>query len=277
MFIGTSAFSQLESKKATNGKFGFTNDDQWVIQPIFDEVVEFYDYSYAFAKLHDKWGLIDQQGKAILPFEYSKFLDDEYLFGDEEIKTVIKNGKYGIVNRAQGKILVECIYEKPFSYTDDIFPYLGNVSVVYRNNKAGLLDEKGVEVVPCNFDGGKEPFKDMYLNIYVLAKQNKKSGLVDSVGNLAVPCVYDEINTTENSDLLDVVKKKKHGLFFLLTKKEIIAALYDDLIEFNEDYAYVRLNKKYGAIDKEGNVVVPFNFSTDDEVYLELEKLQEKK
>lgn len=89
--------------------------------------------------------------------------------------------------------------------------------------------------------------------------------------------MYDEINTTENSDLLDVVKKKKHGLFFLLTKKEIIAALYDDLIEFNEDYAYVRLNKKYGAIDKEGNVVVPFNFSTDDEVYLELEKLQEKK
>ena len=91
LFIGTNAFSQLESKKASNGKFGFTNDEQWAIQPIYDEVVEFYDYSYAFAKLNGKWGLIDQQGKAILPFEYSKVLDDEYLFGDEENKTIVKN------------------------------------------------------------------------------------------------------------------------------------------------------------------------------------------
>jgi len=276
LFIGVSVFSQLESKKAPNGKFGFTIDEAWAIQPIYDEVVEFYDYSYAFAKLKGKWGLIDQQGKTIIPFEYSKFLDEEYLFGEEEVKTVIKNGKYGIVNRAQGKLLVECIYEKPFSYTDGIFPYLGNVSVVYRNNKAGLLNEKGVEVVPCIFDGGKEPFKDMYLDVYVSAKQNKKSGLVDSVGNLAVPCVYDEINTTENFDLLDVVISKKHGLFSLTARKEIIAPLYDESIWFNEDYAYVRLDKKYGAIDKDGNIIVPFKYANDDEVYLELEKLQKK-
>ena len=276
LFIGTNAFSQLESKKAPNGKFGFTNDEQWAIQPIYDEVMEFYDYSYAFAMLKGKWGLIDQQGKTILPFEYSKVLDDEYLFGDEENRTIVKNGKYGIVNRSLGKMLVECIYEKPFFYTDGIFPYLGNVSVVYRNNKAGLLNEKGVEIVPCIFDGGKEPFKDMYLDVYVVAKQNKKSGVVDTVGNLAVPCVYDDIKTTENFNLLDIVKNKKHGLFSLIARKEIIAPLYDEPIEFNEDYAYVRLNKKYGALDKEGNVIVPFKYTTDDEVYLEIEKLQKK-
>jgi hypothetical protein len=276
VFIGANAFSQLESKKAPNGKFGFTYDEEWAIQPIYDEVAEFYDYSYAFVKAKGKWGLIDQQGKTILPFEYSEFLDEEYLFGEEEIKTVIKNDKYGIVNRSQGKVLVECIYEKPFGYTDGIFPVLGNLSVVYRNNKAGLLNEKGVEIVPCIFDGGKEPFKDMYLDLYVLAKQNKKSGVVDTVGNLAVPCVYDEIQTTENFDLLDVVKNKKHGLFALTARKEIIAPLYDEPIRFDEEYAYVRLNKKYGAIDKEGNVIVPFKYANDDEVYLELEKLQKK-
>ncbi len=276
LFIGASAFSQLESRKSANGKYGFVNDEEWAIQPIYDEVFEFYDYSYAFAKLNGKWGLIDQQGKTIIPFEYSKVLDDEYLFGDEENKTIVKNGKYGIVNRVLGKMLVECIYEKPFEYTDGIFPYLGNLSVVYRNNKAGLLNEKGVEVVPCIFDGGKEPFKDMYLDVYVVAKQNKKSGVVDSVGNLAVPCVYDDIKNTENFDLLDVVNNKKHGLFSLTAKKEIIAPLYDEPIWFNEDYAYVRLNKKYGAIDKEGKVIVPFKYANDDEVYLEIEKLQKK-
>lgn len=276
LFISASAFSQLESKKAANGKFGFTNDEEWVIQPMYDEVMEFYDYSYAFVKVKGKWGLIDQQGKTVLPFEYSKVLEEEYLFGDEENRTIIKNGKYGIVNRALGKMLVECIYEKPFGFTDGIFPLLGNLSVVYRNNKAGLLNEKGVEIVPCIFDGGKEPFKDMYLDLYVLAKQNNKSGVVDTVGNLAVPCVYDEIKTTEDFDLLDVVKNKKHGLFSLTARKEIIAPLYDEPIRFDEEYAYVRLNKKYGAIDKDGNIIVPFKYANDDEVYLELEKLQKK-
>jgi len=276
LFIATSAFSQLESKKAPNGKFGFTNNEGWAIQPIYDQVIEFYDYPYSFVKLKDKWGLIDQQGKTILPFEYNSVLDDEYLFGEEENKTVIKNGKYGIVNRVLGKLLVECIYEKPFGYTDGIFPYLGNLSVVYRNKKAGLLNEKGVEIVPCIFDGGKEPFKSMALDTYILAKQNNKSGVIDTVGNLVVPCEYDEINTTEDFNFLDVVKNKKHGLFSLITNREIIIPLYDEPIWFGGDYAYVRLNKKYGAIDKEGKVIVPFKYANDDEVYLEMEKLQKK-
>ncbi len=271
-FITCSAQTELEGKKSNNGKFGFTDEeDNWVIQPVYDEITEFYGLSFAFVKSKGKWGLIDQQNTTILPFDYSKVIFDEYLLGDEQNVIVVKNNKYGIVSRTTGKILIDCIYEKPFEFTDGIIPHLGNLSVVYRNNKAGLINEKGVEFVPCIYDGGKIPFQDMYNDYYATAKQNGKTGVIDTLGHLVVPCSYDEINTSEDLELLDVIKNKKHGIFSLRTGKELVAPLYDEEIVFDGDYAIVQQKKKYGAIDKEGKVIVPFTFRNDDEVYLELE------
>ncbi len=272
-FIACTAQTELEGKKGNNGKFGFTNDnDDWVIQPVYDEITEFYGLTYTFVKSKGKWGLIDQGNTTILPFEYSKVIFDEYLLGDEQNVIVVKNNKYGIVSRTTGKSLIDCIYEKPFEFTDGIIPHLGNLSVVYRNNKAGLINEKGVEFVACIYDGGKIPFQDMYNDFYATAKQNGKTGVIDTLGHLVVPCVYDEINTSEELDLLDVIKNKKHGIFSLRSGKELVAPLYDEAIFFGGDFAIVQQKKKYGAIDKEGKVLVPFSFSNDDEVYLELQK-----
>ncbi len=269
---------ELEGKKGDNGKFGFTDSNgDWAIQPVYDEIAEFYGLPYAFVKSKGKWGLIDQRNKTILPFEYTKVIFDEYLLGDEQNVIVVKNNKYGIVSRTTGKVLIDCIYEKTFEFTDGIIPYLGNLSVVYRNQKAGLINEKGVEFVSCIFDGGKIPFQDLYIDYYATAKQNNKTGVIDTLGQLVVPCIYDDVKTSEDIALLDVIKNKKHGIFSLTAKKEIVAPLYDNPIMFNGDYAYVQLKKKYGAIDKEGKVIVPFNYANDDDVYLELEKIREKK
>lgn len=276
-YITCTAQIDLEAKKGNNGKFGFTDEeDNWVIQPVYDEITEFYGLSFTFVKSKGKWGLIDQQNTTILPFDYSKVIFDEYLLGDEQNVIVVKNNKYGIVSRTTGKILIDCIYEKSFEFTDGIIPHLGNLSVVYRNNKAGLINEKGVEIVPCIYDVGKIPFQDMYNDYYATAKQNGKTGVIDTLGHLVVPCVYDEIKTSEDEELLDIIKGKKHGVFSLRLVKELVPPLYDEVINFEGDYACVQLKKKYGAINKEGRVIVPIVYANDDEVYLELEKLQYK-
>lgn len=276
-FIQGMAQNELESKKGDNGKFGFTDEEgNWTIQPMYDEITEFYELSYTFVKTKGKWGLIDQKNATILPFEFSKVIFDEYLLGDDQNVIVVKNNKYGIVSRTTGKVVIDCVYERPFEFTDSIIPHLGNLSVVYRNNKAGLINEKGVEFVPCIFDGGKIPFQDMYNLYYATAKQNGRTGVIDTLGHLVVPCLYDEIKTSEDAELLDIINDKKHGVFSLRLGKELVAPLYDEAIAFDGDYAYVKLKKKYGAINKEGRVIVPIAYANDDEVYLELEKLHGK-
>jgi len=268
---------ELEGKKGSNGKFGFSDqDDHWVIAPTYDEITEFYESPFTFVKSKGKWGVIDHQNNIILPFVYSKVIIDEGFLGDEQNTIVVKNGKYGVVSRSTGKAVVECIYDKPFEFTDGIIPYLGNLSVVYRNNKAGLLNEKGVEIVACNYDGGKIPFPELDYDYYCLAKQGGKTGVIDTTGQLVVPCVYDEINPSEDLNVVDIVRKKKHGIFSLAEHKELVAPLYDNAFFFEGNYAIVQQHKKFGAIDKSGNIIVPIQYDNDDEVFLELDKRGEK-
>lgn len=271
------AQSYFESSKGPNGKFGFMNSEgNWAIQPKYDEVNEFSSGYFAFAKLKGKWGVIDTLDRAVLPFEYTKLLFEEFFIDADNYVVVVKNNKYGVVNQTTGKIFMECVYDKPFEFTDGIIPALGNLSVVYKNGKSGLINEQGKEIVPCIFDNVKNPFQDLYNDVNATALQNGKVGVIDTLGQLVVPCVYDEIKTSEDYSILDVIRNKKHGAFSLTEKKEIVPPLYDNDFWFEGDYAIVSIKKKYGAINKQGNVVVPINFSSQVDVYEELEKLQTK-
>jgi hypothetical protein len=274
--FGAFAQTYLESSKGSNGKFGFINNEgEWAIQPKYDEVSEFNEgQPFAFAKLKGKWGLIDTLDNAVLPFEFSRLIYEVFYFDSDNYVGVVKNKKYGVVNQTTGKFFLECVYDAPFEFTDGIIPALGNLSVVYRNGKSGLINEKGREIVPCVYDNVKNPFKDLYLDIYATAQQNNKIGVIDTLGQLVVPCVYDEIKSNEDLESLDVIRKKKHGVFSLLEKKETVAPLYDNTIYFEGDYAIVSINKKYGAIDKQGKVVVPINFDDYGDVIEKVELMQ---
>lgn len=271
------AQSYFESSKGPNGKFGFTNSEgNWAIQPKYDEVNEFSSGFFAFAKLKGKWGLIDTLDNIVMPFEFTKLFFEEYGLEADNYVVVVKNNKYGVVNQRTGNMFIECVYDKPFEFTDGIIPALGNLSVVYRNGKSGLMNEQGKEIVPCVFDNVKNPFQDLYIDSFATALQNNKVGVVDTLGQLVVPCVYDEIKSSETYGVLDIVKSKKHGAFSLIEKKETVPPLYDKTFWFEGDYAVVSIKKKFGAVNTQGRVVVAIKFANEGEVYEELEKLQSK-
>jgi hypothetical protein len=116
----------------------------------------------------------------------------------------------------------------------------------------------------------------LYIDYFATAKQNNKTGVIDTLGHLVVPCIYDDVKTSEALDQLDIIRNKKHGIFSLTEKKEMVAPLYDEPLFFDGEYAIAQLKKKYGAINREGKVIVPFTFTNDDDVSLELEKQREK-
>jgi WG containing repeat len=276
LLIATGTSAQLETKKDTNGKYGYVDyEDNWVVQPQYDEANGFDDLTFAFAKLKGKWGLIDLQGKVVIPFSFDKIIyDNDYYFGDEQIITVVKNNKYGMVSRTSGKVFVECVYEKGFAFDEGLFYQLGTVSVVYRNKKAGLLNEKGVEIVPCIYDGGKQPFTSLD-DYFVLVKQNKKIGVLDTVGHPLLPCQFEKVEISDSmSEMFQVKKNGKYGLYSF-EGKEIITPLYDAPFYFEGEYGVAKLKGKYGVINRKGEAVVPFTYSNESDALDEMLKLYE--
>ncbi len=270
LFISTCAVAQLEGRKSESGKFGFTNETgEWVIQPMYSQIFEFSESQFTLVKLKDKWGVIDQQGKTILPFEFSKMENLDY--GDDQLFSVMKDKRYGLLDLHSAKMRTECIYENDFHFYDGIIQQLGVLAIVYKNNKVGLINEQGTEVVPCIYDKGKNPFEELENNFFRVSK-NGKVGAIDTVGREIVPCIYDKINVSGIFEPFEVVSKGKFG-YCDFTGKEVIAPLYDKSFFFEGDFAYVRLKGKYGIINRKGETVKPFIYTKESDVFEEFTKL----
>ena len=269
-------FAQLESAKDKSGKFGFMNNSgAWAIQPGYDEVTEFEEHPFTLVKKNGNWGLINQQGETIIPFQYNK-VDQGWSYSTA-ISVVEQNGKFGIVNRETGKEIVTCKYDAAIEFNDTYIPELNVTAVVFQDKKMGLIVESGREVVPCLYDADKDPFTLLDAeNLLYTVRREKKMGAIDTTGAEVIKCNYDQIEA-QDAEFFDIVINKKHGLYSLKEKREIISPLYDQPFMFEGEFAIVQQNKKYGAIDKTGKVIVPFRFSNDDSVFLELEKLREQK
>lgn len=269
------SFSQELHQDSKTGKFGFTDDQgEWVIQPQFEEGEDFIDYDFAFVKKGGKWGVINRKGETVLPFEYDK---PSYADYSDDLRHVSKNKKHGAVDLKAGKERIKCEYDQKLQFIEEQFTETITPILVVKNGKAGLINQFGEEIIPCVYDRGEWPF-----NLTEMGKlrtnQNKKTGIIDRKGNVLVPFQYDYVDHSMGYDtvLYDIRVKGKYGLYSVEKKKEVVPAVYDQAISFEDsNYAIVSKKKKYGVIDKEGKEVVMCSLSMTD-AYEAMEKLAGK-
>ncbi len=251
-----------------------------VIEPIYDNHLtfrEFYDettnanFMYAISSTNGKWGSINMQGKTIIPFEYDKIIAPQEEYNDLNGQAkVIKNKRYGLVSFLTGNVITPPVYDQDFYFEETMW---GMTAIVYKNKKAGMLNSKGIEFVPCKYDVGKKPFTDLDYNYFMLARQNNKVGVIDTAGHELVHCQYDEIKMSDAmGEVFEIKKNGKYGLCSL-DGNEIIAPLYDKIFYLEGDYGLVKLKGKYGVINKKGETVVPFTYSKEEEASAGMMKL----
>ena len=107
----------------------FCVNDELAAQSLFDK----YDKD-------GRWGLIDRNGKEVLPFEYG------YVYGfEDQVTPVERQGKMGVVD-ISGKEVI------PFNYDIVSCPYEGTVYWVCNGKKWQLIDKTGNMLTPLRYD-----------------------------------------------------------------------------------------------------------------------------
>ena len=81
------------------------------ISPAYQEVGDFSE-NVAPAELNGKWGVIDKQGKVLVPFQY-----DEIKPCRENALAVCSTGKWGFI-RPSGELLIDFQYKKACSFSE---------------------------------------------------------------------------------------------------------------------------------------------------------------
>lgn len=144
-------------KEKEDSKYGYINNKgEYIIQAIYDEAQSFTTDGYAGAMLNGVVGVIDKEGKFL--FETSNY-NYAWAMEDTEIVKVgqgvaywkIKgtnhgfDGTYGITD-LKGNVITDLKYLS-------IDEYINDYAVVKdTNNKHGLIDKNGKEVIECKYD-----------------------------------------------------------------------------------------------------------------------------
>ncbi|WP_338792426.1 WG repeat-containing protein [Bernardetia sp. MNP-M8] len=74
--------------------------------------------------------------------------------------------------------------------------------------------------------------------------------------------IMDSLQKAQNIDAL--YKFEKNGKYGLINQnnKVKLEPIYDEINDFKEGIAWLRIDKKYGYVDRVGNIVIPYNNTT---------------
>ncbi len=197
-----------------------------------------------------------------LPKESFAKFDDYRMFDngcDTRVK-VEKNNKWGLVETAGG------VVQPLTAIKYDSIGQLSGYFIVTIDDKKGLLDDTGKEILPVEYDSIYRFSKAGFAKV----QKNGKWGFVNGKGELVIPLQYDDAISFPFYEHLAAVKKNNKWGFIDEAGKTIIDFQFDDALPFSEELAAVKKGNKWGYIDKTGKTVLPFqyenarNFGSDD-------------
>ena len=216
---------------------------------------------------------------------------------------IIQYAKYGIKD-SLGKVVVEPIYDEVISLAKGGFIVKNNEN---ESNKFGLINSEGKLVIPINYDyinetpngsivttekdssfnywyslfdkQGNKLLKNKFRSIgnfqngaASVQGENNKFGLINEKGKLLLPIKYSSVEYTYNSSLIivsDYDNFEKTSAFYVDTLGKKLTNIVYEMVSFFEPnfIAKVRLNGKYGFLDKKMKQVIPIIYDEAELVY----------
>lgn len=240
----------------------------------------------------DKYNLYDLAGNFISEDLKYPSVTKEFLHRDYDSQS----GKYGYYQFQTGELVIPHRYKIAESFNS------GYAIVGYRENKGGLIDSLGNEVIPIvhngiEYSGSKHVLlrkgKDYYFsdlrgnrspetyqridNIHGLSGQYKVRskegywGTANEEGTQIVRCTYDTLYYNPKlADYLIVGQKGKIGLAVKETGREVVPCLYDEIQEaviLDKPYYIVRKEKLWGLLDSSGTLKIPMGYDIIEPYY----------
>lgn len=145
---------------------------------------------------------------------------------------------------------------------DVLFPFHEGMASVEKDDKLGVIDKMGNEIVRpiYDYDLGFLTTGIVYHEGMAHVQRNGKHGFVDQTGEEVVPCKYD--GAWDFSEGLAKVRLDGKDGFIDKSGKMVIPCIYKDASSFSEGLALVENDSGCGYIDREGKVIIPFKYGT---------------
>lgn len=199
-------------------------------------------------KKNGKYGLIDLNGKELLPAEYDEIT---VLDGIENSIIVKKDGKVGLVND-NGSLIAEVKYKEIKNLGDT---YKEGYITINEQGKYGLVSATKKQILENKYD----EISQIYLKEYYLIKENGAQKLINSKGETIIENGFDDIKSVTTEGVI-FTKNNLYGEMDT-TGQITIEPKYQDLKEAKDGIYIAKQNDKYGIIDNMENIELSFEYT----------------
>ena len=213
-----------------------------------------------------KYGLMNARGEIVVPLKYDAIYsyaedtavspDGRKLFSvhasDEEGRSW---SKLFLIDEAGNEVLDVSMYEAAY-------PYMGRLVVVRLNNKEGVIDWDGNEIIPAVYDYVWVLNNGLILvSAYAGNPHFPLYGLFDMSGNAITGLEYEHIWEVGSEE--GMMYARKNGMLLHIDKngKETISDQYETVSIFTENLAAVEKGGKWGFVDCNGEIIIPLIYS----------------
>jgi len=137
---------------------------------------------------NNKYGVIDSDGKIIIPFEYRIINKPDKIYSGEDVFFIVHDDGYFGAFDYNGKIVFPCEYD----YLEDFFDRKRKkvYFIFLKDGKWGMMDSNGeIEIIHnCDFDyiwgiGRKSP------TLFLEVGKDDKIGIIDINGKIIQPFI----------------------------------------------------------------------------------------
>ena len=260
-------------------KEGFFNVESFFISNFYDSMGEFVD-DIAFVKQNEHYAYINKNGKLLTAFEYD--LAKPFNGGIAEVQ---KDGKTTYIN-TDGKPIFDWYNKRNYFQKE---PPKGIIAVKF-GRKYGFQTINGSRVISAKYD-----YAENFNNGLALVKNNRQEMYFNKKGELVPTSEYPDNNDIRldqgykhnnapikavkwdcsfidyNGEVVIDLKKYDNAHSFSLGKAKVFKGdkynyintkgkLVDTWVELPDDYHPIEKDGKFGFIDKNGDLIIDYQF-----------------
>lgn len=269
-------------------KWGLMNANGRIVQqPVYDAIGEFKQYGYAVMQRSGRIGLLNDQGREIVPPRF-----DDLKALDSTLISVMENGEWKVIN-LQGKVVLQPGYER----AEVLKSTGGNAFLAFMvNKKWGIIDGKGRVVAIPKYDEirvfqntppeNTELFfqtrNDSFLGLLMASglellppqaedirmfnpnlfffKKYRKWGAVNRQGATVLEAVYDHFSSL-SEHFAKLTAGNKVFLFSLFYNTLVSNGEFDAYYPFSSDYVLCKKQRLLGLLDHCGSLVLTTRYN----------------
>jgi KWG leptospira repeat protein len=263
-----------------DGKIGLVDSTgKVIIEPQYKEIRGLgtdYKLGYITITEDDKYGVVDCNNQKVLENKY------------QDIKSLTENGIYAVKENNNWELVQrngELKLSEGLQNVQDILGIKnGNIIIKNTSNKVGVISSEGETILNTVYDDVKFAFTGSYI-----IEQNGKYGIAKSKDEIVVNPTYTTMNYISTADIIEA---SEDGITSNLLNSNFEIKLTGIVTEINTNKGYIKIrqdneekyynfrfeertkqdinssntlfldkqNDKYGYVDKNGKVVVDYQY-----------------